>query len=110
MTATFQRQLVFEVERVQTVRRCVPTIAAYCEECLCEFDFVELSEFARTFEVSVAEAVLQMRERGVHMQHLKNGNIVICTGSLLTRSDPEQQILIKSLPPGSGLHLTDSSD
>lgn len=105
-----QRHLIFEVERVQTVRRRVLTHSAYCEECSCKSDFVELAELARTFEVSVAEAVLQLRDRRVHMQHLPSGNIVICTGSLLTRAHPEQQILMKSLPPGADLHLTDFSD
>jgi len=110
VTASSQRELVFEVERVQTVRRRVPTHVAFCEECQLESDFVELAELARTFEVSAAEAVLQLRERRVHMQHLPTGNIVVCTGSLLTKSDPEHQILTRSLPPGSELHLTFSSE
>ena len=110
MTDASQRHLVFEVERVQTVRRRVATRSAFCSDCHDKSDFVELSDLARTFEVSVAEAVLQLRERGVHMQHPPSGNIVVCIASLLIKSDPGHQMLTRSLPPASPLHLTSSSE
>ncbi len=110
MTGVSQRHLIFEVERIQTVRRRVATRAAFCDRCHVAANFVEVSDLARTFEMSVAEAVLQLRKRGVHMQHLLAGNIVVCTESLLMRSDPEHQLLIKSLPSGSALHLTNFSN
>jgi len=110
MTDASQRHLVFEVERVQSVRRRVATHAAFCDECRGDADFVDLSELSRTFEVSVAEAVLQLRARRVHMQHLASGNIQVCIESLLIRSDPDEQILTRSLPPVADLHLTFSSE
>jgi len=110
MTGVSQRQLVFEVERIQTVRRRVATHAAICRECDCLTDLVHLSDLAQTFEISVAEAVLQLRARRVHMQHLPTGNIAVCTESLLMRSVPEDQTLMKSLPPTSPFHVTNSSE
>ena len=110
MIEAVKRQLVFEFERIQTIRRTIATHPEYCRDCHGQTDFVELSELSRTFEVSVAEAVLQLRERSVHMQHNPSGNIVVCTGSLLSRSDPDQQMLTRSLPPASDLHLTFSSE
>ncbi|MEQ1762496.1 MAG: hypothetical protein ABL984_05035 [Pyrinomonadaceae bacterium] len=111
MTDAPQRHLVFEVERVQTVRRRVATRPAFCKDCHDNTEFAELSDLARTFDVSVAEAVLQLRERGVHMQHPPSGSIVVCIGSLLSRSDPDNQMLTRSLPPAAtDLHLTFSSE
>ncbi len=110
MTKTPRRYLVFEVERIQTVRRRVAAHPSFCDECRRDADFVDLSELARTFEVSVAEAVLQLRVRRVHMQHMANGNIVVCAESLLIKTDPDNQILVKSLPPSDPLHLTFSSE
>ena len=101
MSKISRRHLVFEVERVQTFRRRVATYTAFCSECSSDSDFVDLSELAQTFEVSVAEAVLQLRARGVYMLHSTEGSISVCTGSLLMRSDSECQLLMKSLPPGS---------
>ena len=110
MTDGLTRQLIFEVKRIQTVRRKIETSSRYCLDCAHESDFVDLSELANTFETSAAEAVLQLRNRGVHMQHLETGNIVVCTSSLLARCDRVDQILIKSLPPAGDLHHTFSSE
>lgn len=112
MTGVSQRQLVIELERVQTVRRRVPTIRGYCTECRAASDLVDLSDLARLFEVSLADAVLQMRRRRIHMQHQVAGSIVVCAESLLVRSDPDLAMLSKSLPPSSeaAFHLTDSSE
>lgn len=99
MTASSPRQLIFEVERVQTVKRRIATLQAYCARCQAKADFVDLGELSRTFEVSPAEAVLQLRERRVHMDRTEVGDIIICVESLLQRSDPDQSILTKSLPP-----------
>ena len=110
MTDASKRQLVFEVKRVQTVRRKIETSSGYCRDCAHQSDFVDLSELANTFEASAAEAVLQLRNRGVHMQHLKTGNIVVCTSSLLARCDRVDQILTKSLPPAADQHQTFSSE
>lgn len=106
-----QRQLIFEVERVQTVRRRVSAQAAFCSECSAEADFVELSDLARTFEVSIAEAVLQLRERCVHMHHSSSDSILVCTASLLQRSCADNPMLTKSLPPSStDPHHTSTSE
>lgn len=111
MTGTSKRQLIFEVKRVQTVRRKIETSSGYCRECCVQADFVDLSELATTFEVSVAEAVLQLRERGVHMQHhLESGNIIVCISSLLSRCDGVDQLLTKSLPPAADFHQTFPSE
>src|SRR5688500_14101879 len=106
MTEALQRHLVFEVERVQTVRRRVPTHPAFCDGCGGDADFVELSDLARTFEVSVAEAVLQLLGRGVHMHRPPSAVIMVCTAALLVRSGSDHQILTKSLPPATDPHLT----
>ena len=73
----------------------------FCNHCRYDRDLVELSDLAKTFNISVAEAVLQLRARGVYMLHSTEGGISVCTGSLLMRSDSECQLLMKSLPPGS---------
>jgi len=111
MTGVSQRQLVIEVERVQTVRRRVPTTAGYCRDCRREVDLVDIGDLARVFEVSVADAVLQLRRRRIHMLHVSGGAIFVCADSLLTRSDPGHAMLIKGLPRSSAadLHLTFSS-
>lgn len=111
MTGVTPRQLVFEVERVQTVRRRIATIPGYCHECRAPADLVDLADLARLFDVSVADAVLQVRRRRIHMQHLSNGSIVVCADSLLLRSDPDHAMLSKSLPPAPAtVHLSLSSD
>jgi hypothetical protein len=102
MTGVSPRQLVIEVERVQTVRRRIATILGYCRECRAPADLVDISDLARLFDVSVADAVLQLRRRRIHMQHLNSGTIAICVDSLLTRSDPDHAMLSKSIPPSSG--------
>ena len=110
MTDTSHRHLVFEVERVQTVRRSIATRANVCGDCHHRTDFVDVSDLAQMFEVSIAEAVLQLRERRVHLQHLQSGSIVVCVESLLSRTDPDRQILTRSLPPAADLNLTFSSE
>lgn len=101
MTGASQRQLVIEIERVQTVRRRVTTLRGYCRECRAPADLVELADLARLFDVSVADAVLQLRRRRIHLQHLSAGPILVCSESLLTRSDPGHAMLNKSLPPAA---------
>lgn len=112
MTGLSQKQLVIELERVQTVRRRIPTRLGHCLDCREPADLVELADLARLFEVSVAEAVLQLQRRRIHMQHLDTGSIAVCAGSLLNRTEAGQAILNKSLPPSSAaaLHLTNSSE
>lgn len=110
MTGSTQRHLVIEVERVQTVRRRVPTVRGHCRDCRAAADLVELSDLAHLFEVSVADAVLQLRGRGIHMQHPSDGNIVVCTSSLLDRSGDDDPMLTKSLPPAADPNLSFSSE
>ena len=108
MTGAPTRQLVIEIERVQTVRRRVPTTHGYCCDCRHAADLIDIADLARVFEVSVADAVLQLRRRRIHMLHLAGGNIFACADSLLTRSDPESPMLSQSLAPSSvpETHLT----
>jgi len=110
MTGASRKQLVLEIERVQRVRRCIPTFRSHCSGCRAVADLVDLTELARLFDVSIAEATLQLRARCVHLQHLTNGNIVVCAESLLMMSSPDNQILTKSLPPGSARYHGNSSN
>jgi hypothetical protein len=111
MTGASQRQLVIEVERVQTVRRRIATVRGHCVACAAPADLIELADLARLFDVSIADAVLQLRRRRIHMRHMPTGSIVVCAESLLTRSDPDHAMLSKSLPPSSAaaFHLTTSA-
>lgn len=112
MTGTSQRHLVIELERVQTVRRRVATTRGHCADCHGPADLVELSDLANLFDVSVADALLQLRRRRIHMRHLGTGSIVVCADSLLTRTDADHAMLGKSLSPSSAatLHLISSSE
>ena len=111
MTGSSQRQLVIEVERVQTVRRKVPIAAGYCRDCRCPVDLIDVADLARVFEVSVADAVLQLKRRRIHLLDLSASTILVCADSLLMRSDQDFPMLNRSLPPSSGhSHLTISSD
>lgn len=105
MTGVSPRQLVIEIERVQTVRRRVPTTHGYCRDCGSSVDLIDIADLACVFEVSVADAVLQLRRRRIHMLHLAGGNISVCVDSLLTRSDPDSPMLNRSLPPSSSAGL-----
>ena len=109
MIPTPKRQLVFEIERVQTVHRRISAYVGYCVECRCDANFVALPDLAATFDIPVAEAELQLRKRAVHMHHLADGSADVCAESLLTRTRSDHQILAKSLTPGSALPLTNSS-
>jgi hypothetical protein len=105
------RQLVIEIERIRKVRRRIATILGYCRECRAPADLVDLEDLGRLFEVSVPDAVLQLRRRRIHLQHLGSGTLAVCVDSLLIRSDPEQAMLNKSLPSSSDSpRFTVSSD
>ena len=105
------RDLVLEIERVQTIRRRVPTRRGDCQDCRCQVDLVNIADLARVFDVSVADAVLQLRERSVHMQHIEGDAILVCSESLLDRPSTQATLLSKSLPPAStSLHSTGSSE
>jgi hypothetical protein len=110
MTQSAQRQLVLEIERVQTVRRRIATVRGHCIQCCAPVDLVELAELAGLFDVSVADAVRQLRRRRIHVRRLPEGSIVVCVESLLTRSDPGHAMLTKSLPPSSDFRLMSSSE
>ena len=86
------RQLVLEIERIQTIRRPVATLRIHYSDRGENVDFVNGPALARIFEVSVAEAVLQRRSRAVLCRISPDG-IVACTASPLA--------LCKSLPPAS---------
>ena len=101
MSRVSSRQLVIEYQQVKTVRRRIATILGHCPECRASGDLVLLDELARLFEVSVADAVLQLRRRRIHLMHLTGGALAVCIDSLLTHSDPDQAVLSKSLPPSS---------
>src|SRR5262245_64671250 len=76
------RELVIEIERIQTIRRSVNTRPAVCLECGSKSEFVDLVKIAALFDMTPSRFLDAMHTNACHIK-VESG-VQICITSVLS--------------------------
>src|SRR5947208_16817979 len=83
MTASRQRELVIEFDKVQLIRKRAKTRLIFCEACGTVSDVISHLDAAGLFETTAANIVKFIKENNCHPYIVDKSNIYVCVVSLL---------------------------
>ena len=76
---------VFEIERVQLIRRKCRLHSRICEQCGNAADFITLIEAARLFEINSSRLYRFVESNAVHYADDAKSGVILCINSLIER-------------------------
>ena len=84
MKASKKRELVVELEHVQTLRRRALTDKGFCTECGGQVDLLSLQDAARLFDANAADLMDFLRANRCHFHNSPDREVYICLAGFLT--------------------------
>jgi hypothetical protein len=91
-----EREIVFEIEKIELIRKRAKTRLMYCEECGVESDVLSHVSAAELFETVPGKMFDFIRQNHCHYQVSYNGKIYLCVVSLIERMKRRSDVRVLS--------------